>query len=60
MHSRIETRFETIFNHVNEGILIADSNGMIILANPKANQMFGYADGELEVNLSKYSCLLRT
>ncbi len=47
MHSRIETRFETIFNHVNEGILIADSNGMIILANPKANQMFGYADGEL-------------
>lgn len=47
MQTRIETRFETIFNHVNEGILIADSKGIIILANPKVNQMFGYSDGEL-------------
>lgn len=47
MAVKIETRFETIFNHVNEGILIADANGIIILANPKVNQMFGYPDGEL-------------
>jgi PAS domain S-box-containing protein len=44
---KIESRFETIFNHVNEGILIAGSDGRIILANPKVNQLFGYTDEEL-------------
>jgi PAS domain S-box-containing protein len=42
------SRFETIFNHVNEGILIADSTGIIILANPKCHSMFGYASDQLE------------
>lgn len=44
---KIESRFETIFNHVNEGILIVDARGKIILANPKVNEMFGYEEDEL-------------
>jgi PAS domain S-box-containing protein len=44
---RIESRFETIFNHVNEGILIANRRGEIILMNPRGLQMFGYNEGEL-------------
>jgi PAS domain S-box-containing protein len=48
---KIESRFETIFNHVNEGILIAGSDGKIILTNPRVDEMFGYADGELGGNL---------
>ncbi len=44
---KIESRFETIFNHVNEGILIAGSDGKILLANPKVNQLFGYEEDEL-------------
>jgi PAS domain S-box-containing protein len=47
MDRRIESRFETIFNHVNEGILIAGADGHIILANPRLEEMFGYNDGEL-------------
>ncbi len=39
--------FETIFNHVNEGVLIVNSSGNILLANPKLAEMFGYADHEL-------------
>lgn len=44
---KIESRFETIFNHVNEGILIANGKGQIILMNPRGLQMFGYNEGEL-------------
>jgi PAS domain S-box-containing protein len=46
-NARIESRFETIFNHVNEGILILDQTGRIVLSNPKCNQMFGYGIDEL-------------
>lgn len=46
--TKAENSFESVFNHVNEGILISNSNGEIILANPKCFQMFGYAPGELE------------
>ncbi len=45
---KAENSFESVFNHVNEGILISNSNGEIILANPKCFQMFGYATGDLE------------
>lgn len=54
MHSSIteknsmEGRFETIFNHVNEGILIANSNGEIIVVNPKLETLFGYDGKELQ------------
>jgi PAS domain S-box-containing protein len=46
--SRAESSFESVFNHVNEGILIANSKGEIILANPKCFQMFGYNSSELQ------------
>ena len=45
--SKVESRFESIFNHVNEGILIADSSGSIEVVNPRVNQMFGYELDEL-------------
>ncbi len=54
MHSSItennsmEGRFETIFNHVNEGILIANSNGEIVVVNPKLETLFGYEGKELQ------------
>lgn len=47
LNEKIESRFETIFNHVNEGILIANAQGQIVLTNPKANLMFGYDEDEL-------------
>lgn len=47
LNEKIESRFETIFNHVNEGILIANAQGQIVLTNPKANLMFGYNEDEL-------------
>lgn len=40
--------FETIFNHVNEGVLIVNSSGEILLTNPKLVEMFGYNEGELK------------
>jgi PAS domain S-box-containing protein len=43
-----ESRFESIFNHVNEGILIGNAQGEIILSNPKCNNMFGYEENELK------------
>jgi len=43
--------FETIFNHVNEGVLIVNSTGEILLSNPKLVEMFGYSDGELKGEL---------
>ncbi len=39
--------FETIFNHVNEGVLIVNSSGEILLTNPKLAEMFGYEESEL-------------
>lgn len=40
--------FETIFKHVNEGVLIVNSSGDILLTNPKVEEMFGYTEGELD------------
>jgi PAS domain S-box-containing protein len=42
-----ESRFESIFNHVNEGILIANSRGVILDVNPRCNLLFGYDKDEL-------------
>ena len=47
MEAKIESRFESIFNHVNEGILIANDRGMILLSNPKVLSMFGFTEEEL-------------
>ena len=47
MEAKIESRFESIFNHVNEGILIANDRGLILLSNPKVLTMFGFTEEEL-------------
>lgn len=44
---KMEERFESIFNHANEGILIAHANGLIQVVNPRCSSMFGYENGEL-------------
>ncbi len=44
----LEGRFETIFNHVNEGILIANSQGKIVVVNPKLESLFGFEASELQ------------
>jgi len=36
-----------LFNTATEGLLIADGNGIIKLANPSVCEMFGYADKEM-------------
>ncbi|MDZ4822228.1 MAG: PAS domain-containing sensor histidine kinase [Flavobacteriales bacterium] len=43
-----ESRFESIFNHVNEGILIANRDGNIVLNNPKLSQLFDYGADDLK------------
>lgn len=50
MESFIESdiSFETIFNHVNEGVLIVNSSGQILLTNPKLGEMFEYDAKELK------------
>jgi PAS domain S-box-containing protein len=47
MLSNTESRFENVFHHVNEGILICNQRGQIILTNPKCNSLFGYDTDEL-------------
>lgn len=47
-NNSLEGRFETIFNHVNEGILISDSSGNIVVVNPKVEFLFGYSGEELQ------------
>ncbi len=42
------TLVERIFTSASEGIIIIDPAGKIILANPSAQQLFGYSPGELE------------
>src|ERR1035437_1712603 len=36
-----------MFQHATEGIIIANSKGHIIRANPSSERLFGYAKGEL-------------
>jgi PAS domain S-box-containing protein len=43
----MENRFTSIWNHVNEGILISDRLGKIVLANPRCAALFGYTDEEI-------------
>ena len=46
-HKNADISFETIFNHVNEGVLIVNNSGEILLTNPKLAEMFGYEESEL-------------
>jgi len=43
----MENRFASIWNHVNEGILISDKFGKIILVNPRCATLFGYSEDEI-------------
>ena len=37
----MENRFQSIFDHVNEGILIANREGQVVAMNPMGRKMFG-------------------
>ncbi len=37
--------FETLFHSASEGIMVVDAQGEILMANPAAKDMFGYAEG---------------
>lgn len=43
----MEKRFTSIWNHVNEGILISDRNGRIVLVNPRCSDLFKYTEAEM-------------
>jgi PAS domain S-box-containing protein len=43
----MENRFASIWNHVNEGILISDKSGKIVLVNPRCAALFGYSEDEM-------------
>ncbi|MFA9220719.1 MAG: PAS domain S-box protein [Sediminibacterium sp.] len=43
----MENRFASIWNHVNEGILISDKSGKIVLVNPRCAALFGYSEDEI-------------
>ena len=40
--------YELLFASINEGALIVNKEGVILLANPRAKELFGYAPDELE------------
>lgn len=42
-----ENSFQVIFQTSNEGIILANAQGVIQLANPTSERMFGYDQGEL-------------
>lgn len=42
-----EEKFRSLIEAASVGIVVIDQNGRIVLANPKAEEMFGYDKGEL-------------
>jgi PAS domain S-box-containing protein len=42
-----QKQFKALFDFATEGILVSDTNGIIQLANPSAERLFGYGTGEL-------------
>lgn len=38
---------DALFKHATEGIIVVDGQGIIAMINPKAQELFGYSDGEL-------------
>jgi len=54
----MKSQFESILNHVNEGILIANRHGRILLVNRRCCDLFGYTSEEL-MNLEVESLIPR-
>lgn len=46
-----EAKFEALFQYATGGILLVNQHGLIVMANPAANQLFGYEANELLGNL---------
>lgn len=44
IHSKIDNRFEALFNSASMAIIVVDSNGVINMANPFANTLFAYTE----------------
>ncbi len=42
-----EEKFKALFEFATSGIVLADPKGLIAMANPAAEQLFGYQNGEL-------------
>ncbi len=40
-------QLQALFEHATEGIIVANSEGLIIKANPSSEELFGYQQGEL-------------
>lgn len=38
---------DALFKHATEGIVVVNKEGVIVMLNPKALELFGYAEGEL-------------
>jgi PAS domain S-box-containing protein len=51
IHTKVMTRhiemLDALFKHATEGIVVVDKGGSIVMLNPKAKELFGYADLEL-------------
>lgn len=43
-----QAHMTSLFENATEGIILTDSRGNIVMVNPAAEKMFGYAKGELE------------
>ena len=43
-----QAHMTSLFENATEGIILTDSRGLIVLANPAAEKMFGYGQKELE------------
>lgn len=51
IHTKVMTRhiemLDALFKHATEGIVVVNRGGIIVMLNPKAKELFGYADLEL-------------
>ncbi|MCE7059407.1 PAS domain S-box protein [Dyadobacter sp. CY343] len=45
--SRHIEMLDALFKHATEGIVVVKKSGEIIMVNPKAKELFGYADMDL-------------
>ena len=43
----METIYRTFFERAKDAVIIFDDEGLIMAANPKAEEIFGYANGKL-------------